>query len=86
MYLPSIEQIREIDAFTIESEGISSIDLMERAALSCTKYILNNFPIQTSIFVFSGPGNNGGDGFAIARQLLWAGYEVKVYYNSEQYN
>lgn len=83
MYLPSIEQIREIDAFTIESEGISSIDLMERAALSCTKYILNNFPIQTSIFVFSGPGNNGGDGFAIARQLLWAGYEVKVYYNSE---
>ncbi|MDD2412528.1 MAG: NAD(P)H-hydrate dehydratase [Bacteroidales bacterium] len=83
MYLPSIAQIREIDAFTIEREGITSIDLMERAALSCTKYILNNFPVQTSIFVFSGPGNNGGDGFAIARQLLWAGYEVKVYYNKD---
>lgn len=83
MYLPSIEQIREIDAFTIKSEGISSIDLMERAALSCTKYILNNFAVQTSVFIFSGPGNNGGDSFAIARQLLWAGYQVKLFYNKE---
>lgn len=82
MYLPSIQQIREIDTFTIEYEGIKSTDLMERAALSCTKYILKNFDKETKVYLFCGPGNNGGDGFAMARQLFFAKYNITLYYDN----
>ncbi len=81
MHLPNIPQIREIDLFTIDYEGIKSTDLMERAALSVTQYILINFTIDTNVYIFCGPGNNGGDGFAIARQLFCEKYDITIYYH-----
>jgi NAD(P)H-hydrate epimerase len=62
-------QIRKVDAFTIENEPILSIDLMERAAMSVTNWIVKNIPKEKTIKIFVGPGNNGGDGLAVARQL-----------------
>ncbi len=72
-------QIREIDTYTIKHEPIQSIDLMERAATACAKWIFaNNFTNKTFIF-FVGPGNNGGDGLVLARLLLNKRYNVRVF-------
>ncbi len=62
-------QIRKVDTFTIENEPILSIDLMERAAMSITNWIIENVSKEKIIKIFVGPGNNGGDALAIARQL-----------------
>ena len=81
MKIPSAHQIKELDEYTIEAEGISSLDLMERASSKVTEFIKGNYPDrQRHITVFSGPGNNGGDGLAVARQLNTLGYEhVEVF-------
>lgn len=63
-------QIKEADEHCIKQEGISSIDLMERAAKVCTDYILRNYPKPNKCYVLCGPGNNGGDGLAITRLLI----------------
>jgi NAD(P)H-hydrate epimerase len=75
----SAEQIKTIDAFTIQSEPIASIDLMERAASKCSQWIVKHYDVETIFKVCCGLGNNGGDGLAIARQLLELGYKVEVF-------
>ena len=70
--------IRELDAYTIEHEPISSIDLMERAARALTAAILERYA-GCRFAVFAGPGNNGGDGLAVARMLHDAGCCVAVW-------
>jgi NAD(P)H-hydrate epimerase len=72
-------QIKEVDAYTIKNEPVASIDLMERAAKTITRQIVKKFPLKTKVKVFIGPGNNGGDGLAVARQLFDAGYFPTVY-------
>lgn len=69
-------QIREADAYTIAHEPVSSIDLMERASKAFVGWFINHFPeSQTSIAIYCGTGNNGGDGLAIARMLYQHGYQ-----------
>lgn len=75
----SAQEIKAIDAFTIQSEPISSIDLMERAALKCTQWIIKHYELKHIFKICCGLGNNGGDGLAIARQLLEQGYKVEVF-------
>lgn len=72
-------QIREWDKFTIEHDGISSADLMERAATACTESLLQLYPLQKEFAVVAGSGNNGGDGLAIARLLAGKNKNVNVY-------
>ena len=72
-------QIHELDKYTIEHEPIKSIDLMERAAKTIARAIMEEWIEQTPIVVFAGPGNNGGDGLAVARMLAEANYQVDVY-------
>ena len=74
----SVEQIREADAYTIKNEPIASIDLMERASMKCVKWLEAYMDRIYAFCVFCGPGNNGGDGLAIARLLAEKGFEVKV--------
>jgi ADP-dependent NAD(P)H-hydrate dehydratase / NAD(P)H-hydrate epimerase len=71
MKLFETEKIAFIDKQTIQLEPISDIDLMERAATQFTDYILCNIDIQDDILIFCGPGNNGGDGLAVARHLSY---------------
>ncbi|PKP01054.1 MAG: NAD(P)H-hydrate epimerase, partial [Bacteroidetes bacterium HGW-Bacteroidetes-9] len=73
-----VEKIREADAYTIANEPIRSLDLMERAANACFKWISKKIPTSKQIRVICGMGNNGGDGLAIARMLCNAGYDVDV--------
>jgi hydroxyethylthiazole kinase-like uncharacterized protein yjeF len=81
MKILSAEQAREADAYTILHEPISSIDLMERAAQAFTHRLLafSFVSLQTAFDIYCGPGNNGGDGLAIARLLSEKGYKIRVF-------
>jgi NAD(P)H-hydrate epimerase len=80
------EQVRATDAYTIENEPIASIDLMERAAKTCTDYLIRKFKRNTKFYVFAGPGNNGGDGLVIARLLTEKSYLVETYLISKKFS
>ncbi len=74
-------QIRALDAFTIANEPIESIDLMERASAVFVHWFSNKFTAEDNeIIIFVGPGNNGGDGLAVARLLYYRFYNVKIYW------
>ena len=75
----SVKQVKEADRITILNEPVNSIDLMERAALKCVEWIGKNIPNTFQVTIFCGPGNNGGDGLAIARLLLLSGYQLSVF-------
>ncbi|NBC81802.1 MAG: NAD(P)H-hydrate epimerase, partial [Bacteroidetes bacterium] len=79
MKILTTDKIKEADAYTIEYEPIESVDLMERAAMQCSNRISKHFKQHHRFVIFAGPGNNGGDGLAIARQLADKDYEAKVY-------
>src|SRR5665647_635799 len=74
------DQIRQIDELTIKEEPVASIDLMERAAIQLLRWYVLRFERSRRIFIFAGPGNNGGDGLALARLLESERYEPHVYY------
>jgi NAD(P)H-hydrate epimerase len=84
MKILTAKEIKECDGFTIENEGIPSINLMERAAQKCADYINSHFIKSQKVYVFCGSGNNGGDGFAIARMLYHNGFDVEVLMDKEQ--
>ena len=79
MKILSSKAIRTVDAKTIEYNGIESHELMERAAFAFTNYFIEHYFIDERVAVFSGTGNNGGDGVAVARMLYMAGNTVKLY-------
>ncbi len=81
MKILNADQIRQLDAFTIENEPVSSIGLMERASEVFIRWFAERFDAEAAeIAVFVGPGNNGGDGLAIARLLYYNFYKVKIYW------
>ena len=77
-------QIRKCDAFTIENEPVTSLALMERAASACAGWLSRKFSGETVYNIFCGHGNNGGDGFALARLLYHKGCDVNVFMDSAQ--
>ena len=72
-------QIHELDRYTIENEPIPSLGLMERAAMALTQTITEMYSAAMPVVIFAGPGNNGGDGLAVARLMADKGYQVSVY-------
>ncbi len=80
MKILNVEQIRALDAWTIEHEPIASLDLMERAARTFKDWFVERYPDRNrKVCIFCGPGNNGGDGLAVARLLSQDFYEVAVW-------
>ncbi|KQR94912.1 sugar kinase [Chryseobacterium sp. Leaf180] len=75
------EKIREADRQTIQEEQISSADLMERAAKASYDWLVKSIKSFQKIAVFCGSGNNGGDGFAVARMLCEKGFQVFVFHD-----
>ncbi len=75
----SVQQVREADAYTIEHEPVSSVDLMERAGAALTDALCGMVLPSDKLAVVAGRGNNGGDGLVMARRLLNRGYDVTVF-------
>ena len=71
-------EMRAADRRAIEELGMPALVLMENAALGVVEALAVRFPAAVRVAVLCGPGNNGGDGLAIARQLLTRGYDVRV--------
>ncbi|MES2637918.1 MAG: NAD(P)H-hydrate epimerase [Myxococcota bacterium] len=70
--------IRELDRRLIERVGIPSPLLMDHAAHAVADVLRARFPDARRVMILAGPGNNGGDGYAIARHLAIAGVAVRV--------
>lgn len=79
MKLFSAAQIKEGDQYTIQSYGMRSWELMERAASTVVHWLQTNMPADSLYMVLCGTGNNGGDGLAITRLLHAKGYAVKAF-------
>ena len=79
MKILSAAQMLQADQATIEKQGISSLDLMERAAKRCYEWILSRYGNFEKVTVFCGSGNNGGDGLVIARLLQESGFSTAEY-------
>ena len=72
-------QVREIDRRAIEDYHIPGIVLMENAAIHAAEIALEMIGgSKAGVAIVCGPGNNGGDGLAIARQLLNRGIYVEI--------
>ena len=70
--------VRELDRQAIEAGGIPGIELMERAGLESFRVLRERWPAARRVTVVAGPGNNGGDGFVVARLAAGAGLSVSV--------
>ncbi|MCY1719694.1 NAD(P)H-hydrate dehydratase [Prolixibacteraceae bacterium Z1-6] len=79
MKLFTTKQIATLDKYTIENEPVSDIDLMERASLQITNWLVQQFSTEQKMLFFAGPGNNGGDALAIARQMAGLDFVCEVY-------
>lgn len=86
MKILSPEKVRLLDTYTIENEPILDINLMERAAKTCSNKIQSQLSKLQKIYVFCGTGNNGGDGLAIARMLANEDFTLEVFLISEKLN
>ena len=85
----SRDEVRAFDSWAINTLGIPGVVLMENAGRSCAELIKEKLskvtrprvcpvPSRYRVCIFCGTGNNGGDGFVIARHLLNIGYKVTV--------
>ena len=77
-YLVTGEQMKEIDRYTIETIGIPSMVLMERAAMAVAREAEALVKKTDGIWAVCGTGNNGADGIAAARMLALKGYCVTI--------
>ncbi len=78
MKIFTTEHIRAIDRATIEDEGVSSSELIHRAAEGIAEVILKRFSPSRPTVIFAGPGNNGADALLVAKLLIEAGFRPHV--------
>jgi ADP-dependent NAD(P)H-hydrate dehydratase / NAD(P)H-hydrate epimerase len=71
-------QVRELDRLAIQQGAVSGYELMNRAGSALVRQVDRDWPDDLPVCILCGPGNNGGDGYVLARLLVQAGREVKV--------
>ena len=76
--LPDAAEMRALDGSAIDGLGIPGAVLMERAGLAAAHEVLQRHPAARRATIVCGAGNNGGDGFVVARHLRSAGMEVRT--------
>ena len=80
-------QMRAIERAAIDSGAVTGLELMERAGQGVVEAVLEEWPELAltghKAVVLCGPGNNGGDGFVVARLLKARGWDVEVYFYGE---
>lgn len=72
----SVEQVRAVDVHAIETLRIPGYELMQRAAVAGLRELRERWPAARSVCVLCGGGNNGGDGYVLARLARSEGLEV----------
>lgn len=74
------QRVRDFDARAINSLGIPGVVLMENAGRGCSEIIISELKKRraSKVCIFCGTGNNGGDGFVIARHLKNVGFTVNI--------
>lgn len=74
------DQVRGFDQWAINELSIPGVVLMENAGRGCTEIVMQHFSIKSSakVIIFCGTGNNGGDGYVIARHLANAKIKSRV--------
>lgn len=75
MKIVSSQSLRDIDRQTCEAQGVTGLELVERAATAVSCEIISRFLPGQRIVVMAGPGNNGADALATARMLVEQGYK-----------
>jgi len=87
-YLVTASEMQNIDKATIEKFGIPGIVLMENAGRCAVDFFMSHFSEipHKRIGIISGSGNNGGDGFVMARYFLSTGADVIVYLMAKNEN
>src|SRR5690349_22304799 len=78
MKIVTAAEMREVDRVTSERFGVPSLSLMENAGTAVAEFAVSQFPAAKRITVLCGKGNNGGDGFVVARKLHESGREVSL--------
>jgi len=78
MKIVTAAEMREIDRATSERFRVPSLTLMENAGAAVAKHVHERYPQAKRVGILCGKGNNGGDGFVVARKLQEAGKEVLV--------
>ena len=78
--LLTAKEMASLDRETIDEVGIPSMVLMENAADGCTRALIRRWAgdLADGVIIVAGPGNNGGDGYAVARKLANCGVAVEV--------
>ncbi len=84
MFVVTAEEMREIDRRTIEVIGIPGVVLMENAGAQVAEQLRRRIPNHSKICILAGHGNNGGDGFVIARHLMNNEFQVKVWFIGDE--
>jgi hydroxyethylthiazole kinase-like uncharacterized protein yjeF len=74
------DEVRAVDSWAINTLGIPGVVLMENAGRSCAELIKEKLKeiANPKVCIFCGTGNNGGDGYVIARHLLNSSFKVTV--------
>ena len=78
MKIVSAAEMREIDRATSGRFGVPSPTLMENAGAAVARFVLTDYPQAERVGILCGKGNNGGDGFVVARKLVEAGRAVRI--------
>jgi NAD(P)H-hydrate epimerase len=78
MFTLTRAEVRELDRRAIEGFGVPGVVLMENAGSGCAGLLMRLNPERKPTVILCGPGNNGGDGFVIARHLDNAGWPISV--------
>lgn len=81
MYVLTAEEMQSLDRDAMEESGIPGLLLMENAGRGCAERIVKEFSpdlLKKGVTVVAGPGNNGGDGFVIARHLYNYGFRPRI--------
>ncbi len=78
-FLYRAEQVRAMDDYAINTLGIPGLDLMQNAGAASFQIMRKQWPKLNHISIFAGSGNNGGDGYIVARLAMEAELTVRVF-------
>lgn len=85
-YVVTSLEAKQADEYTIETLGVPSLDLMEKAGTEIFHSLTKILTKESRILIITGSGGNGGDGYVLGRLLFENDYKVEIFKASEPKN